>query len=255
MSKGFQHAIELSNAEAAADLAQLEELIRSNAQWQAFAYSVAHDLREPLRTISTFTQILVRRAQLGEADRELAHFIVDGVQRMGIVLDELLSSATYGSGRSVSPVSLEGAAGQAIQNLREAITSSGAAIQLGPLPVVQGNECDLIRLFQNLIANAIKYRSAAPVQVYVSAARLGSEWVLRVRDNGMGIAKEDHKRVFDLFTRLHPEALPGSGIGLAVCKKIVVDGLGGAIWLESEPGVGSTFCFTIPDEQPTDPRG
>lgn len=224
-----------------------EDLTRSNKELQAFAHTVAHDLREPLRTISTFTQILVRTAQLAEADKAIAHLIVDGVRRMSTLLDDLLSSAIYGHIDS-RPVELEQAAARAMLNLREALPSSEATITIEPLPVVQGNESDLVRLFQNLISNALKYRSEAAVEVHISAERFGRAWVIRVRDNGIGIAEEHHHRVFGLFTRLHGDEIPGTGIGLAVCKKIV-EGLGGTIWVESEPGAGSTFCFTVAAER------
>jgi PAS domain S-box-containing protein len=221
-----------------------EALTRSNAELQAFAYTVAHDLREPLRTISAFTELLVRRAQLSEADKEIASFVVEGVKRMSTLLDSLLSSATSGSKDSLRPVKLEYAAAQAMQNLRETITSSGAIITVEPLPTVHGHECDLVRLFQHLISNALKYRSDAAIEVRITADRLGPDWVVKVRDNGIGISKEHHRRVFGLFTRLHSEEIPGTGIGLAVCKQII-EGLGQAIWVESEPGAGSTFCFTL----------
>jgi PAS domain S-box-containing protein len=222
----------------------VEELTRSNAELHAFAYTVAHDLREPLRTISAFTEILVRRAQLDEAEKETAHFIVDGVRRMSTLLDDLLSSATYRFHDSLRAVELEHAAAQAMQNLREALTSTGASITIEPLPTVQGNESDLVRLFQNLISNAVKYRSDAALEVHISAERFGADWFIKICDNGIGIPKEHHRRVFGLFTRLHTEKIPGTGIGLAVCKKIV-EGLGGTIWVESEPGAWSKFCFTI----------
>ena len=221
-----------------------EELARSNAELQAFAHTVAHDLREPLRTIGAFTQMLVRKAQLDEADREIAQFIVDGVQRMSTLLDDLLSSATYGFNDALHAVVLESAVMQAMQNLREAVTSSGASIAIEPLPTVQGNEGNLVRLFQNLISNAVKYRSAAAIKVRITAERCGPDWVIRIRDNGIGITKEHHRRIFGLFTRLNTGKIPGTGIGLAVCKQIV-EGLGGSIWVESEPGAGSTFCFTV----------
>ena len=190
---------------------------------QAFAHTVAHDLKEPLRTISTHTQLLVRKAQLIEADKEIAHLIVDAVRRMSALLDDLLSSATSGFTDSLRPVELERAAAQAIQNLREALTSSGATITIEPLPTVQGNECDLVRLFQNLISNAVKYRSEAAVEVHITAERFGPDWVTRIRDNGIGIPKEHQRRVFGLFTRLHTEEIAGTGIGLAVCKRSLKD--------------------------------
>jgi PAS domain S-box-containing protein len=223
---------------------QADELARANTELKAFAYTAAHDLTESLRTISAFTQLLVRKAQLAEDEKEIARFIVDGVRRMSTLLDHLLSSATRRFNASLRPVQLEQAAAEAITNLREALSSSSAAVTVEPLPTVQADECDLVRLFQNLISNAVKYRSESAVEVHITAERSGSDWVIRVRDNGIGIAKENHRSVFGLFRRMHSETIPGTGMGLAVCKKIV-EGLGGTIWVESEPGSGSTFCFTL----------
>jgi len=222
----------------------VEELTRCNAELEAFAHTVAHDLKEPLHTISAFTQILVKKAQLAEADRDIATFIIEGVRRMSTVLDDLLSSAKISFSDSLHPVNLEFAASQAMENLKEAVTSSGASIKMEPLPTVQGKQSDLVRVFQNLLSNAIKYRSESAVEIQVTAERIGGDWVIRIRDNGIGIRREDHNRVFGLFRRLHSEEIPGTGIGLAVCKKIV-EGLGGTIWVESEAGSGSTFCFTV----------
>ncbi len=220
------------------------ELARSNADLQAFAHTVAHDLREPLRTIATFTQLLVRKAQLDEDQKAVAEFIVEGVNRMSTMLDDLLVSATRGAHDSLQPVELEYTAAQAMQNLREAITASRARITIEPLPVVQGRELDLVRLFQNLISNAVKYRSAADLWIRIFAERCGSEWVIKTRDNGIGIPQEHQHCVFEPFTRLHSSEIPGTGMGLAICERIV-QRLGGVIWVESEPGAGSTFCFTV----------
>ena len=169
---------------------------------------------------------------------------------MSTLLDDLLSSATCDFITSLRPVELEHAVAQAMQNLRETLTSSGATVTIEPLPIVQGNECDLVRLFQNLISNAVKYRSEAAVEVHITAQRSGPDWVIRIHDNGIGITKEHHRRIFALFTRLHADEIPGTGIGLALCKKIV-EGMGGTIWVESEPGAGSTFCFTVADRPKT----
>lgn len=222
----------------------VDELTRSNAELQVFAYAVAHDLKEPLRTISTFTELLLRRSQAAAADPELAQIIVDGVRRMSTMLEGLLASATSKVNDPPPTVALEHAGAQAMLNLRAALDTTGATVAITSLPMVRANECDLVRLFQNLIGNALKYRSAAPVQVHITAEPFGAHALIRVRDNGIGIAKEHHLRVFDLFARLPSDDIPGTGIGLSVCKKIV-EGLGGAIWVESEPGAGATFCFTV----------
>ena len=231
-------------AEEKEKLRLAHELIRSNAALRAFAHTVAHDLREPLRTIAAFTQILARKAPLEQADKQIAQNIVDAVGHLSTLLDDLLFSATSGFSALLRPVELEHAAAQATQNLTEACTSSGATVTIGQLPTVQGNESDLVRLFQNLIGNAVKYRSEAAVEVHIAAERVGPNWVIRIRDNGIGIAKENHRRIFDLYTRLHSDKVPGTGIGLDVCMKIV-EGWGGTIWVESELGLGSTFYFTV----------
>jgi signal transduction histidine kinase len=133
---------------------------------------------------------------------------------------------------------------QAIQNLTLDIQANGAIVTLDPLPVVLSNEIHLVRLFQNLISNAVKYRRVDPVEIHLSAELRGPEWVIRVEDNGVGIAAENQDRVFKPFIRLASRDVPGTGLGLAVCKKIV-EGFGGTIWIESELGAGSIFCFTI----------
>lgn len=221
-----------------------EELARSNVELQAFAQSAAHDLREPLRTIGVFTEILVQKARLDKDTEEIAHLIVNGVTRMSTLVDDLLTSSRYGASALRQPVKLELAVDLAIQNLSDALRSSGAIVKVESLPTVQGNERDLVRLFQNLISNAVKYRSESPVVIRITAERTGRDWVIKIHDNGIGIEKEYHQTVFGLFMRLHTQEIPGTGIGLAICKKIVEE-MGGKIWVESEPGAGSTFCFTV----------
>ena len=143
-------------------------------------------------------------------------------------------------------VELRRCAEQALKNLEQAVQESGATVALGPLPAALGSESHLVELFQNLFSNAIKYRSAAPVEIHVTAERLGQEWVVKVKDNGLGIDPEYHDQIFGLFKRLHGQSIPGTGLGLAICKKIV-ERMGGKIWVESELGKGCVFCFTVPD--------
>ena len=188
-----------------------EELARSNLELQAFAHTVAHDLREPLRTISAFTELLVRKTPMDEDGKEMAKFIVDGVRRMSVLLDNLLSSASNGFHAGLERVELAHAAEQAMQNLRQAIAASGATIAVERLPAVQGNECDLVRVFQNLLSNAVKYRSEAPVKIHVTAEWFEPDWVIRIKDNGIGIPREHQNRVFGLFARLHTSGYPGDG--------------------------------------------
>lgn len=226
------------------DWRRIDETVRSNARLEDFAYAVAHDLREPLRTISMFSEILIEEADLDTCGRMQAQFIVDGVARMSALLEGLHAFALRGFDDPAEPFDLGHALAEVLQNLGHAIGKSGATVTVDPLPVVLGNEKHLVRVFQNLIANAIKYRSEAPVEIHVTAERLGPEWIVKVRDNGIGIAPEHHERVFGLFKRLHGPETPGAGIGLAICRKIV-DAMGGTIWVESAPGSGSIFCFTI----------
>lgn len=220
-----------------------EELARYNAELESFAYAATHDLREPLRTVSAFTELLVQRSGADEESEKYSQFILDSVAHMARMLDDLLALTSVGSKASRDPVELRTAVEQAIRDLEQAIQESGASISFGLLPRVLGNESQLTGLMQNLFANAIKYRGPEPPRIEVTAEPLGSEWIVKVRDNGIGIASAYHEQIFGLFKRLHQRSVPGTGIGLAICKKIV-EGMGGRIWVESESGKGATFCFT-----------
>jgi PAS domain S-box-containing protein len=235
------------NARRAAEVERqrlAEELTRYNSRLEEFAHTAAHDLREPLRAISLFTEMLVRQTEKGTGAREIAQSIVEGAARMSALVDDLLSFAATGIDEPPRCVDLGQAVAQATQNLALEIEASGATVTVGRLPIVLGNEIHLVRLFQNLIGNAVKYRNEDPVQIHVTAGRRGPDWVVGIEDNGRGIAPEDQARVFKPFVRLANRDVFGSGLGLAVCKKIVAR-LGGAIWVESELGAGSTFSFTI----------
>ncbi len=222
-----------------------DELARCNAALQAFAFAAAHDLREPLRTVGTFTEYLVQRTRVDETSKEIAGFIVSGVKRMSVLLDDLLSFTKLSISGPRNLVDLHEVVQRAVHNLAGVINESAAIIKVGPLPAVEGSETHLVQLFQNLIANAIKYRSAAAVEICVTAERVGRELLIKVTDTGIGIAPEYQVQVFDLFKRLHNGEIPGTGMGLAICKKIV-EGMGGKIWVESQVGHGSTFCISIP---------
>jgi PAS domain S-box-containing protein len=226
------------------ELRQNEALVRCNAELEDLAYAVAHDFREPLRTVSMFTQLLVKKAELDPHGKLLAQFVVDGVTRMSELFEGLHAFAVRGFDDPPRPVDLGAVVAEVLQNLGHAITTSDAIVTVDPLPFVQGSEKHLQRVFQNLIVNAIKYRSDAPVEIHVTAERLGSDWIIRVKDNGIGIAPEHCETVFGLLKRLHGPEIPGAGIGLAICRKII-EAMGGAIWVNSEPGSGSNFCFTI----------
>lgn len=226
------------------------ELARSNAELEQFAYIASHDLREPLRTISGFAQLLERRYR-GKLDKdadEFIAFIVDGATRMQRMIEDLLAYSRIGTrGKPFEKVDLETVLNQTLTNLRVVIEESKAVVTHDPLPAVMADPTQMVQLFQNLIANAIKFRKKEePPRVHISARRKGNEWVFSVRDNGIGIATEDFGRLFQLFQRtLAAREYPGTGIGLAICKKIV-ERHGGRIWAESEVGKGSTFYFTIP---------
>jgi PAS domain S-box-containing protein len=222
---------------------QAERLARSNAELAAFAYAVTHDLQEPLRSIAIFTELLVKRAEPDEDSQELASYVVDGVRRMSTLLDDLLAFASLNSTER-RRVSLSHAVDQAMQNLHKAIREVEAEITVDPLPCIEGNPSHLMQLFQNLIGNALKYRGEDPVRIRISAESIGDEYVVKVADNGIGVPRAYRERIFGLFKRLHGHQIPGTGIGLAICKKIV-EGLGGRIWVEPNGEKGSAFCFTV----------
>jgi len=208
---------------------------------------VVHDLREPLRTISAFTELLVQRIPMGEEDKEIAEFIVNGAARMTVLLDDLLAFSSVGAHEAPQRVDLQRAVVAAYGKPGQAIKGSGAKLTIAQMPTVWGNEGQLVRLFQNLIGNAVKYCGPEPPIIFVCAALKGAAWVIQVRDCGLGIAAENQERVFTPFIRLANRDVPGTGLGLAVCKKIV-EGMGGTMWVESQLGAGSTFFFTIPVE-------
>jgi PAS domain S-box-containing protein len=228
------------------------ELQRSNADLKQFAYSASHDLQEPLRVVAGFVRLLEKRYKdkLDEKAHELIHFTVNGVERMQMLIRDLLVYSQVSTKGSIfkttnCSVVLE----EAIRNLQTAIEETGAEITCDLLPTVMGDSSQLIRLFQNLIGNGIKFRSAARPKIHISAEQKEKEWVFSVRDNGIGIDPKHLDRIFVVFQRLHTkEEYEGTGIGLSVCKKIV-ERHGGRIWVESEPGKGSTFFFTIPDRE------
>ncbi|HEV2199716.1 MAG TPA: ATP-binding protein [Bryobacteraceae bacterium] len=242
----YRRQLRAINAELRDKVQQLE---RSNADLEQFAWAASHDLKEPLRTISSYTQLLIRRGPADDAQAaEFARYVQRGVARMGGLIDALLaySRAMYqplGPGRSTDA---HAAAEEAAQTLRAAIGESGATVHIDPLPPVRAESAPLVQIFQNLLANALKYRDpkASPA-IHVSAGTSGGEVRFSVRDNGIGIASEHYSRIFEVFRRLHGEDYEGLGIGLAICKRLV-ERSGGRIWLESEPGTGSTFYFTLP---------
>jgi light-regulated signal transduction histidine kinase (bacteriophytochrome) len=231
----------------------VDDLKRSNADLERFAYVSSHDLQEPLRTIRSFLQLLEKRYRDrldSDADDFIA-FTTDAAARMQALIQDLLAFSRVGTqGQPLTPTRADEALEDALASLRGAIAETEARIVREPLPVVQGDRGQLAQLFQNLIGNAIKFRrEGVPVEVRISARRDPREkgcWVFRVADNGIGIDPKYHEKVFTIFQRLHTsEHYKGSGVGLAICKRIV-ERHGGRIWIESQEGEGSAFYFTLP---------
>jgi signal transduction histidine kinase len=225
-----------------------DELKRSNAELEQFASVASHDLQEPLRMVSSYMGLLKRRYQ-GRLDADADEFIgfaVDGVTRMQALINDLLSYSRAGREPTPSePTDSAAALAKALRNLKSAIEEKGALISAGPLPQVMADPLQVSQLFQNLIANGIKFCRDRRPEISVGAERHGAEWTFFVRDNGIGIDPQYADRIFLIFQRLHKrEEFAGTGIGLAICKKIV-ERHGGRIWLESTPGQGTTFYFTF----------
>ena len=225
------------------------ELARSNRELEQFAYIVSHDLQEPLRTVAGFTQLIARRYgdHFDEEGRQLLHFAVDGATRMQAMISNLLTLSRVGSGGGgLAPVDCNRVLATALENLTAIVKAKEAVIETGDLPTVSADERQLLQLFQNLVANAIKFCKERRPEVRIAAENRGGSWVFSVADNGIGIEPHLFGRLFVVFQRLHDrESYPGSGIGLAICKK-VVERHGGRIWAESKPGEGSTFFFSLP---------
>jgi hypothetical protein len=233
-------------------LERTEELLRSNEELQQFAYIASHDLQEPLRTVSIYAQLLAKRykGQLqGDADQFIA-FIVENAGRMERLIHDLLDFSRVDARGTdfFGQASMDGAVDDAILNLRSLVDESSAAITRDPLPLVIGDAVQLTRLFQNLLVNSMRYRSDAVPQIHISAQPRHGEWLVSVRDNGIGIEPQYSEKIFGIFRVLQPrDKTSGSGMGLAICRKIVTRHEG-RIWVESELGRGATFYFTLPQK-------
>ena len=228
---------------------QADELARSNAELQEFAYVASHDLQEPLRVISGFVQLLSDRygGELDETADEFIGYVVDGTERMKILINDLLEYSRVGTrGRPLEPVESSSALENAMANLRVAISEANAKVTHDRMPKVQGDINQLSQLFQNLISNGMKFHGDKRPEIHISSVQVGESYVMSVSDNGIGIDPQHNERIFGMFKRLHGRGeYPGTGIGLAICSKIV-ERHQGKIWVESELGNGATFSFTLP---------
>ena len=228
-----------------------QELRRSNEDLKQFAYAASHDLQTPLRTISTHLQLLERHLgdRLTADDRELLSYPVQAAIRMSHLIKDLLTYSQVSVQESKpSSVSCEAVLSSTLADLQGQIAEAQATVTHTELPTVTADAVELRQLFSNLISNAIKYRSEAPPRIHMNAQAEPNQWHFTISDNGVGIPPEYREDIFKLFCRLHGQERPGTGLGLAICKRIM-ERLSGQIWVESEPGVGSTFHFTIPHAQ------
>ena len=229
--------------------AQARELERSNAELEQFAYVASHDLQEPLRKVASFCQLLEQRykGQLDERADQYIDFAVDGAKRMQQLINDLLAFSRVGRATgALGPVDLDEALRRALANLDAAIEETGVEVEADALPTVRGEASLLTLVFQNLIGNAVKFRSQTSPEVRIDVARRDGEWLISCSDNGIGIAPEYADRVFVIFQRLHAkDEYAGTGIGLAMCRKIV-EYHGGRIWLDTDAEPGTTFRLTLP---------
>ena len=252
----FLHGRDVANAELQRVNAELEsrieerthDLTRANEELQQFAYVTSHDLQEPLRTITSFTQLLESRykGQLDEDADEFIGYIVSSSRRMTDLINGLLALGRLRkAGHATTPVSFDNLLREAEISLQAAIRDSGAEIEAGPLPALVVDRVQFAQVFQNLISNAIKYRGEDPPKIIVRARRDVGNWVFSVSDNGRGFNQQFAERIFGLFQRLHPRDVAGTGMGLSIARRIL-ERHGGRIWAESVEGVGSTFYFSLP---------
>ncbi len=236
------------------DLARkVDELARSNSDLEQFAYVASHDLQEPLRMVTVYTQLLAERYH-GKLDENADKFIgyaTEGAQRMQVLIHDLLAFSRIGRNSATSgSVDCNAVVAEVLLGLDPAIQESSATVTHAELPAVWADRTQVSQIFQNLIGNAIKFRGKEPPVISLHAEKADQRWLFSVRDNGIGIAPEYAQNIFVVFQRLHARSeYPGNGIGLAICKKIV-ERYGGRIWMESQTGSGSTFKFTLPGDGP-----
>ncbi|MEO8052614.1 MAG: ATP-binding protein, partial [Acidobacteriota bacterium] len=226
-----------------------EELRKANRELEEFAYVASHDLQEPLRMVNIYTQMILKKVGQEDSDLQLyARFVQQGVVRMETLIRDLLAFS-----RTVHQDQMTTATADLMTSLYEAksvlgprIEESGAAIHVQPLPTVRGDVSQITHVFQNLLSNALKYQKPdVPPEIFISAKREENQWVIGVRDNGIGFEQQYAERIFGLFKRLHGDDFDGTGLGLAICQRII-ERHGGRIWAEGRPGDGATFYFTLP---------
>jgi light-regulated signal transduction histidine kinase (bacteriophytochrome) len=237
-------------ARNASERRRLEQALeRSNDELQRFAFTISHDLTEPLRTVRSYAELLSRRykGQLDSDADEFIEFMVDGTKRMGQLLNDIVAYSRAGreDKTRMEPTESANVLQWALMNVDGLAKQSGAVITWDPLPMICVDQAQLASLYQHLITNSIKFRSEEPPKIHISARRDGDMWEFALRDNGIGVAPEYHERVFGVFKRLAGREIPGTGIGLAICRKIV-EAHRGRIWMESEPERGATVKFTLP---------
>lgn len=248
--KALNESLEQRVAERTSELARLnEELQRNNQELRQFAYVASHDLQEPIRMVTTFCDLIRKNYgdQMDERSSEWFSFVVEGGKRMHDLVQDLLEySRIESQARPFREISLDNVVNNVLANLRSSIEDTGAVLEVGELPTVMGDPPQLAQLLQNLISNAIKFQEDGNPRVRVSAGESSAEWIISVRDEGIGIEPEMHKGIFDIFRRLHSrERFPGTGIGLSICRR-VAERHGGKIWVDSQLGKGSTFSFSLP---------
>jgi len=229
-----------------------EQLERSRGDLEQFAYVASHDLQEPLRSVTSFLQLIARRfeGQLGEDGDRWIGYAVGGARRMQALIADLLRFSRAGVAPAPGePLDAGGVLEEVLENLRSCIEATGASVLAGPLPEVMVHRTELVQILQNLLENAIKYRRDETPRIHIEARREGAHVVFGVRDNGLGIEEGHLERIFQVFQRLQRDDDGGTGIGLAIVKR-VVERRGGRVWVESTPGVGSTFWFTLPGRGP-----
>lgn len=244
----------LKNAEDAL-IRTAQELSRSNEELERFAYLASHDLQEPLRTVSCYCMLLQRQYQgtLDKGAEEYLGFIIDAAKRMQSQICALLDYSRVGRSTKLKPVDCEELLDSVVSDLKVSIAEAHADITKDPMPTIMSDRPLMSALFQNLLANALKFRNSRPPKIHLSAHAEKDNWLFAVEDNGIGIEREYHGKIFQIFQRLHTdERYAGTGVGLAICKKIV-EFHGGKIWVESEAGLGAKFCFSIPREPKTHP--